>query len=252
MSRRTLTDRQWARIEGLLPGKQSDPGRSGVDNRLFVDAILWMACNAARWRDLPPQFGKWTGVHARFRRWSLAGVWQRLFESLAEDPDFEYVLVDSTISKVHADASGAKKGAQAAAIGRSRGGLTTKLHAAVDAIGLPLRIHPTPGHHGDCPQAKGLLEGMSGVGHVIADAAYDSNALRAFIVGDLDATAQIKANPTRRRTPAIDWALYKERHQVECIFNRLKRFRRIALRCEKTLPAFMGFVHLACAIIWLR
>lgn len=110
MSRRALTDQQWARIEGLLPGKQSDPGRSGVDNRLFVDAILWMAYNAAQWRDLPPSFGKWTGVHARFRRWSHAGVWQRLFESLTEDPDFEYVLVDSTISKVHADASGAKGG----------------------------------------------------------------------------------------------------------------------------------------------
>ena len=110
LSRRTLTDHQWARVEGLLPGKRSDPGRSGVDNRLFVDAILWMAYNAARWRDLPPQFGKWTGVHARFRRWSHAGVWERLFESLAEDPDFEYVLVDSTISKVHADASGGKGG----------------------------------------------------------------------------------------------------------------------------------------------
>ena len=93
---------------------------------------------------------------------------------------------------------------------------------------------------------------MSGVGHVIADAAYDSDALRAFITGDLGATAQIKANPTRKQPPAIDWALYKERHQVECFFNRLKRFRRIALRCEKTLPAFMGFVHLACAMIWLR
>ena len=110
MSRRTLTDEQWARIEGHLPGRSGTPGHSGVDNRLFVDAILWMAGNAARWRDLPEVFGKWSGVHARFRRWSHAGIWERLFHSMADTPDFEYVLIDSTISKVHADASGAKGG----------------------------------------------------------------------------------------------------------------------------------------------
>lgn len=117
---------------------------------------------------------------------------------------------------------------------------------------MPLRIHPTAGHRGDCPQAESLLSGLRNVGHVIADAAYDADRLRTFIANDLGATAQIKANPTRKRVSPIDWALYKERHQVECFFNKLKRFRRIALRCEKTLPAFMGFVHLACAMIWLR
>ncbi len=75
-----------------------------------MDAILWMAGNAARWRDLPEMFGKWTAVHALFRRWSHAGIWERLFNSFADAPDFEYVLIDSTISKVHADASGAKGG----------------------------------------------------------------------------------------------------------------------------------------------
>lgn len=110
MSRRTLTGEQWARIEGLPPGREGTPGRSGVDNRLFVDAILWMASNAARWRDLPEAFGKWTAVHARFRRWSRNGVWEGLFHALADAPDFEYVLIDSTISKVHADAAGAKGG----------------------------------------------------------------------------------------------------------------------------------------------
>ncbi|WP_104640101.1 transposase [Brucella abortus] len=151
MSRRSLTDEQWNRIEAYLPGRVGTPGRSGVDNRLFVDAILWM-----------------------------------------------------------------------------------------------------PGHYGDCPQASSLLSGLKGVGHVIADAAYDADHLRAFIASDLKATAQIKVNPTRSSAPTIDWRLYKERHQIECFFNKLKRYRRIALRCEKTLTAFVGFVHLACAMIWLR
>ena len=130
--------------------------------------------------------------------------------------------------------------------------MTTKLHAVVDAIGLPIRIHPTPGQHRDRPQAEALLSGLHGVGHVIADAAYDADPLRAFITDGLKAVAQIKANPSRAIAPALDQRLYKERHQIECFFNKLKRFRRIALRCEKTLPAFMGFVHLACAMIWLR
>ena len=93
---------------------------------------------------------------------------------------------------------------------------------------------------------------MKGVGHVIADAAYDADPLRAFIADNLGATAQIKANPSRATVPPIDWRLYEERHQIECFFNNLKRFRRIALRCKKTLTAFMGFVKLACVMIWMR
>ena len=109
----------------------------------------------------------------------------------------------------------------------------------------------TPGQWGDSPQAQGLIEGLAGVGHVIADAAYDADYLRSFIAEDMNATAHIKRNPTRREARPIDWALYKERHLVECFFNKLKRFRRIALRCEKTTVSFKAFVDLACAMIWL-
>ena len=110
MSRITLTDAQWARIEHVLPGKDGDRGRSGVDNRLFVDAVLWLARGAMPWRDLPPELGHWKSVYTRFRRWSRAGVWESLFKALSADPDFEYVLVDATICKVHADATSQKGG----------------------------------------------------------------------------------------------------------------------------------------------
>ena len=110
MSRRILTDAQYARIDPLLLGRSGQPGRTGADNRLFVDAVLWLARTAAPWRDLPPEFGKWTGVHARFRRWAILGVWERIFNALADDPDFEYVHIDSTICKAHADATGARGG----------------------------------------------------------------------------------------------------------------------------------------------
>lgn len=86
---------------------------------------------------------------------------------------------------------------------------------------------------------------------MIADAAYDAEYLRNFIATGLRATAQIKQNPTRVIRHPIDWALYKERHLVECFFNRIKRFRRIALRCEKTLSSFQAFVTIACTMAWL-
>lgn len=87
--------------------------------------------------------------------------------------------------------------------------------------------------------------------HVICDAAYDADHFRNFIVDDLNATAQIKPNPSRAKQPETDWHLYRERHLVECFFNRIKRFRRIALRCEKTLSSFKAFVDLACAMAWI-
>jgi transposase len=118
-------------------------------------------------------------------------------------------------------------------------------------LGLPIRFLITPGHWGDRPQAEGLFVGLEGVGHVIADAGYDADALRAFIADELGAVAQIKQNPSRAGHQAIDWTLYKERHLVECFFNKIKRFRRIALRCEKTLSSFKAFVDLACARAWL-
>ncbi len=114
-----------------------------------------------------------------------------------------------------------------------------------EAVGLAIRVTITPGQWGD------LLEGLKGVGQVMADAAYDADHLRRFITHDLGASPQIKANPSRSTVPSIGWALYKERHLVGCFFNRIKRFRRIALRCEKTLSSFKAFVTLACAMAWL-
>jgi putative transposase len=110
LSRRTSSDTQWARIEPLVPGKKGDRGRTGTDTRLFFDAVLWLARTASPWRDLPPELGNRRTAHCRFRRWTLSGVWESLFKTLSVDPDFEYILVDATIGKAHADASGAKGG----------------------------------------------------------------------------------------------------------------------------------------------
>ena len=105
-----LNDDQWAKIKDKTPGKSGDPGRSGEDNRLFVEAVLWIARTGAPWRDLPGEFGNWNSVFKRFRRWAENGVWESLFKDLAEDPDYEYLIIDSTIVRAHQHAAGAKGG----------------------------------------------------------------------------------------------------------------------------------------------
>src|ERR1700687_2277747 len=94
----------------IQPGKLSDPGQSAKDNRLFVEAVLWIARTGSPWRDLPAEFGKWFSVYTRFWRWSQKGVWERVFKALSDDPDFEYVMIDGTICRVHQHRAGAKGG----------------------------------------------------------------------------------------------------------------------------------------------
>ncbi len=100
----------WERVAPLLPGKASDSGVTAKDNRLFLEAVLWRARTGLPWRDLPTAFGRWNSVFQRFRRWARAGVFERLFERLSGEPDFEYALIGGTIVTAHQKASGAKGG----------------------------------------------------------------------------------------------------------------------------------------------
>ncbi len=110
MSKQELSDAVWAKMEVHLPGEVSDPGRTGQDNRKFMEAILWLARTGAHWRALPDYFGKWNSVYVRFNRWCCDGVFDRLFNAMLDDPDFEYLLVDSTIVRAHQHSAGAQKG----------------------------------------------------------------------------------------------------------------------------------------------
>ena len=110
MDRFVLTDTQWSLIADLVPGKAGDPGQSGKDNRLFLEGVLWITRTGAPWRDLPDFSGHWNSVFKRFRRWTLKGVFESLFKVLRGDPDFEYVMADGTICRVHQHGTGAKGG----------------------------------------------------------------------------------------------------------------------------------------------
>ena len=100
---------QWKKIKHLLPGKAGDPGVTAKNNRLFVDAVLYRYRTGIPWRDLPARYGDFRVIHTRHSRWSAKGVWQRVFEALADDADNEYAAIDATIVRAHQDSAGAKK-----------------------------------------------------------------------------------------------------------------------------------------------
>ncbi|WP_370866949.1 IS5 family transposase [Cupriavidus neocaledonicus] len=248
MPRLMLSDDQYERIAPLLPGKATDPGRTAADNRLFVEAVLWMARTGSPWRDLPPDFGPWNSVYKRFARWSRAQVWHTVFAGLAGDADFEEVFIDSTIVRAHQHAAGApKKGDQA--IGRSRGGLTTKIHALVDGLGMLARFRLTGGQAGDSPEALPLLDELKPAS-LAADKAYDSNAILQHLESaGIQAVIPSRANRLEQRP--LDEHLYASRNLVERFFCRIKQFRRVATRYDKLSERFSSFVALAAAFIWI-
>ncbi len=108
--RLVLSDTMWERMAPLIIGRPDQKGSTGRDNRMFVEGVLWIVRTGSPWRDLPEAFGDWNSVFRRFSRWSLKGVWWRIFEAMSDDPDFEYLIVDSTIVRAHQHAAGAKKG----------------------------------------------------------------------------------------------------------------------------------------------
>lgn len=110
VKRYELSETQWQRIAPLLPGKASDPGRTGADNRLFVNGCLWVLRSGAHWCDLPERYGRWKSVHRRFSRWCHGGVWERVFAALTADRDNQYLMINSTIVRAHQQAATGKGG----------------------------------------------------------------------------------------------------------------------------------------------
>ena len=106
-----LREDQWERIKDALPGKAGDVGRTG-DNRRFVEAVMWLGRTGAPWCALPRVYGRWPGVHQRFRRWAKAGIWQMMFNTLAVDADTEWLMIDATIIRAHQHATGATGGSR--------------------------------------------------------------------------------------------------------------------------------------------
>ena len=248
--KKKVKDFQWKIIEPLLPGKITDCGVTARDNRLFVNALVWMLYAGAPWSMLPASFGKANSVRKRFRRLAQKGVWQTISEAVAE-PDWDWVMLDSTVVRVHQHAAGQRKDNPAdPAIGRSRGGLSTKIHACTDALGNGVRLILTEGQAGDAPQTLPLLADLEPK-MVIADTSYDSDANREYCTSH-QIVAVIPNRPNRLEPAPLDEEYYKDRNKIERFFCRMKKYRRLATRYDKTALSYLSFLHIAMTLDWLR
>lgn len=279
-----LTDRAWARIEPLLP-LVSGGGRRWRDHRQVINAILWKLRTGAPWRDLPERYGPWKTAHERLRRWTADDTWDRILAEAITKDDWCCGMDDQHRLQPHpgspACCRSPEKGGCASGrvhalachdegIGRSRGGLTSKIHLAVDGCGLPMSIRLTPGQAGDNPQLVPLIPvPRNGPGRprsrpdrVVADKAYSHSSTRSALrQRGIAFTSPERADQIVRRAskgsrggrpPAFNAAVYAGRNVVERCFNRLKQLRGLATRYAKRAAYYKAELTIATALLWLR
>ena len=273
MRRYELSDTQWDQIEDLFPSSPHSRGRPRREDRLLLHAIFWILCSGAAWRDLPEQYGPWQTAYDRFRQWKQERLFDQILERLHIQLDEEGLInyatwmMDATIIHASKAAAGARKKKNDAvadqALGRSRGGFTTKLHLVCDQQGIPLAMCVTAGQVQEATQVEALMTQIHlpqrrgrprcRPQHIIADKGYDAQWIRQYLRRrGIRPEIPNRATPTGRQRrqrgprPRYDRTLYKQRNVIERLFGWLKEHRRIATRFEKKASHFMAMIKLAC------
>jgi transposase len=245
-----INDYAWEKIYMFLTTVKGIHCRNSESLRTFIEGVYYVLRTGCQWRMLPKCYGHWRAVHKRFKHWAERGIWEELMESVS-DVDMQDAMIDSTIVRAHACAAGYEKDGNAAqALGKSKGGFTTKIHVLVDALGLPIKFILTGGQVHDSAQSKDLLRDVSNA-NVLADNAYYSKDLHSFLF-ERGCNVVIPPKSNAKEPHEYDKEIYKERHLIECFFSKLKHFRRVFSRFDKTTISFSGFLNIAGSLIWLR
>jgi transposase len=243
-----LTDFEWAAIRPFLPNKPRGVPR--VNDRRVLNGIFWVLRSGAPWRDLPAAFGPYTTCYNRFIRWGRAGVWDQIMDALAETHDAAVQMIDTSIVRVHQHGACIADNNEQH-MGRSRGGMTTKIHAVVDTNGLPVQLGLTTGEAHDNRLCSVLLNQLSPQTLLLADRGYDADWIRS-LASEQGAWANIPPKRNRKETICFSPYLYRARNLVERFFNRIKQCRRIATRYDKLAANYLAFIKLASIRVWLR
>ncbi len=243
-----LSDHEWVVIKPMLPNKPRGVPR--VNDRRVLNGIFWILRSGAPWRDLPESYGPPTTCYNRFVRWRRAGVWDRIMKALAAAHDTTVQMIDASIVRVHQHGA-CIAGNREQQMGRSRGGLTSKVHAVVDTNGLPVRLGLSSGEAHDNRFCPVLLAELLPKTMVLAERGYDADWIGA-LVNVQGAWANIPPKRNRRDPICFSPYLYRSRNLVERFFNKLKQCRRIATRYDKLAANYLAFTKLASIRIWLR
>ena len=222
-------------------------GPKPQNNRRILNGIFCILRTGAPWRDLPERCGPYTSAHNRFYRWRKAGIWDRLMDAIVKAHEGKVQMIAARSYACISMPPGSKKSGVRCE-GRSRGGLTTKIHARVDAKGRPVRLLISPGNDHDVTFTAALLDGLEKRAVVTADKGYVADRVRAHISAQ-GAFATFPTAPTGGRSPG-GIRLYRQRNHVER-FNKLKQYRRIAAGYDELGAAFIAFIQLASVRIWL-
>jgi transposase len=247
-----LTDYERATIKPFLPNKPRGVPR--VNDRRVLNGIFWVLRSGAPWRDLPDNYGPYTTCSNRFVRWRRAGVWGGIMNTLAATHDATVQMIDTSIIRVHQHAACIARNKRQS-MGRSRGGLTSKIHALVDTNGLPIRLALTASEAHDNRLAGKLLSRLKSGTRLPADRGYDADWIRA-LAAERGGWANIPPRCNRTEpicfSPYLYRDLYRARNLVERFFNKIKRCRRVATRYDKLAANYLAFIQLASIRLWLR
>lgn len=247
MARLMLNDEFWSKLKEIMlqHGIYDKPNL-----RKMVEGMLYRMRVGCPWRDLPAEFGSWSTIYQKFNRWSSSNKLMKIFKALVQGPELEWEFIDGSIVKSHQHSAGAAT-TENQAIGKSKGGNTTKIHMAVDAYGLPIDFELTGGEVHDCKNASEFIEKLPVSTYTIADKGYDSEELRDTIRKRGSIPVIPRKNSSKIGNADMDWCLYKYRHLVENLFARIKHFRAVATRFDKLRRNYASVIAMACAFLWL-